>query len=265
MPRTTRVAPQIDYPEADGQPMAEADFQRDVLTYAIEALKRHVRQHDDVYVSGNLLIYYEEGNPRASVAPDVFVVFGVPGHMRRTYLLWQEGKAPDFVLEVTSRSTRRVDQGRKRDLYERLGVLEYWQYDPTADYLEPPLQGLVLSEGRYGESLALERVGGAWRALSPVLGLELCLDGGVLRFHDPLTDARLLSYQETEQARQASEQARQAEAHARQEAEDRLRESEQARQETAVRLAELEARLQALQPSPPPRQPERWAGEGRPC
>ena len=226
MPRTTLVTPQIDYPESDGQPMAEADFQRDVITYAIEALKRHFQERDDIYVSGNLLIYYEEGNRRAAVAPDVFVVFGVPGHARRTYLLWQEGKAPDFVLEVTSQSTRRADQGRKRDLYARLGVAEYWQYDPTGDSLEPPLQGLVLSAGRYGEALALERVSGVWCAFSPVLGLNLRLEGGGLRFHDPLTDIGLPSYQE----------------------------SEQARQEAEARLAALEARLQARQ-SPPPRPP----------
>ena len=72
-----------------------------------------------------------------------------------TYLLWEEGKGPDWVLEVTSWSTRQVDQGRKRDLYARLGVSEYWQYDPTGDYLDPPLQGLVLADGGYGAALAL--------------------------------------------------------------------------------------------------------------
>ncbi len=211
--------------------MAETEFQFNPILNAVGALRVHFRHRQDVYVVGNLLLYYEEGNRAASVAPDVFVVFGVPDHVRRTYLLWQEGKTPDFVLEVTSQSTRQVDQGRKRDLYERLGVSEYWQYDPTADYLDPPLQGLILSDGRYGTALPLERVGRVWRAGSPILGLNLCLDGGVLRFHDPLTDAYLLTHQE---------------------AETRRREAE-------ARLAELEARLQALQQSPPEgsNQPER--------
>ena len=68
-----------------------------------------------MYVSGDLLIYYEEGNPRVSVAPDVFVVFGVEDRMRMNYKVWEEGKGPDFVLEVASPRTWREDVGRKRD------------------------------------------------------------------------------------------------------------------------------------------------------
>ena len=97
MLRSTLATPDLDHPDSDGQPMAETDFQRDVMTYALEALKAHFRKRTDVYVSGGLFIYYKEGNRAAAVAPDVFVVFGVPNHRRRTYLLWQEGKAPDFV------------------------------------------------------------------------------------------------------------------------------------------------------------------------
>jgi hypothetical protein len=189
-----------------------------------------------------LLLYHEEGNRSASVAPDVFVVFGVSNHTRSSYLLWQEPKAPDWVLEVTSRSTRQVDQGKKRDLYARLGIPEYWQYDPTGDYLDPPLQGFALSGGRYDTALALERVDAVWSAFSPVLGLNLRLDGGVLRFHDPLTDEYLLTHLEENRARRMEATARQAEVQARRKAEDRV--------------AELEARLQALQSSPPD-QPER--------
>ena len=222
--------------------MAETDFQRQVMMYAIEALKIHFREREDVYVSGDLFMYYEEGNRAAAVAPDVFVVFGVPRHMRRTYLLWQEGRAPDFVMEVTSDSTREDDQGRKRELYARLGVSEYWQYDPTGDYLAPPLQGFVLSGSLYGAPLPLERVGNVWSAASAVLGLNLRLDAGVLRFHDPLTDAYLLSHEETADRLRESEQTRLAEA--------------QARREAEARLAEVEARLRALQPPTPPEQPD---------
>ena len=208
--------------------MAETDFQRDVMTYAIEALKIHFRQREDVYVSGDLFIYYEEGNRAAAVAPDVFVVFGVPNHLRRTYLLWQEGKTPDFVMEVTSDSTREDDQGRKRELYARLGMTEYWQYDPTGDYLEPPLQGFVLSDGQYDRALALGWTGAVWGAYSPVLGLNLRLDEGVLRFHDPATNEYLLTPLEENRARREAE----------------------------ARLADVEARLRALQQSAPPGRPD---------
>jgi len=67
--------------------MAKSDFQREPLTYAVEALGAYFQRRDDVYVSGNLFIYYEEGNPEAVVAPDVFVVFGAPKHRRSSYML----------------------------------------------------------------------------------------------------------------------------------------------------------------------------------
>ena len=117
----------VDYPSSDGRPMAESDFQLTPLSYARDALRHYFRDRDDVYVSGNLLLYYEEGNPDAKVAPDVFVVLGAPSRDRSSYLLRQEPGAPDFVLEITSRSPYREDQGKKRALYRRLRVREYWQ------------------------------------------------------------------------------------------------------------------------------------------
>lgn len=114
----------VEYPSSDGRPVAESDHRRDSLLYAVDALQHHSRSRSDVYVSGNLLRYYEEGNRSAAVAPDVFVVLGAPKHRRTSFLLWQEPKGPDFVLEVTSRSTRTEDQGTKRELYRRLGFQE---------------------------------------------------------------------------------------------------------------------------------------------
>jgi Uma2 family endonuclease len=242
MTRTAVTTETIDYPDSDGLPMAENDSQRTTMTYAIEALDAHFWEHPDVYVSGNLLMYYEEGNNKVRVAPDIFVVFGTTKHHRSSYLLWQEAKAPDFVMEVASGSTREDDQGRKRDIYARLEVPEYWQYDPTGDYLAPPLQGFLLSDGGYGRALALERVGAVWSVYSPVLGLNLRLHGGVLRFHDPMTDEYLLTPLEENRARQ--------------EAENRFRESEQARREAEARLVDVEARLRALQQSTPPGRPD---------
>src|SRR5437588_10029480 len=97
---TLSPASTIEYPSADGLPMAESDFQRKPLTYAVEALGIYFQQRADVYVSGNMFIYYEEGNPEAVVAPDVFVVFGTAKRERSSYFLWQEPKGPDFILEI---------------------------------------------------------------------------------------------------------------------------------------------------------------------
>ena len=137
MSRSIVPSAPVEYPSGDGKPMAENDVQLAAILYGIGALRVHYQDRTDIYVSGDLLMYYEEGNPRVSVAPDVFVVFGVEARVRKHYLVWEEGKAPDFVLEVASKSTWREDLGRKRDLYARLGVKEYWQYDPTGEYFSP--------------------------------------------------------------------------------------------------------------------------------
>lgn len=226
----------IDYPDSDGQPMAESDFQREPLIYAVESLRIHFRDRPDVYVSGNMFVYYEQGNPKAVVAPDVFVVMGAPSHDRASYKLWQEPKAPDFVLEITSRSTYSEDQGAKRGVYALLGVKEYWQYDPTGDYLEPRLQGLQLIERNYWPLPVQERSGSGLLMHSAVLGLDLRLEEGQLRFHDPATGEPLRSHSEAEFARQAAEQARQ-------DAEARAEEESRQRRALEARLAELEQRL----------------------
>ena len=188
--------------------MAETDHQRTPLSYAIEALRHHFRDRPDVYVSGNLFIYYEDGNPHAVVAPDVFVVLGADRADRSTYRLWEEPKSPDFVLEITSRSTRREDQVNKRDLYRTLGVQEYWQFDPTSDYLKPPLQGLELVARDYRRLPARELADGALALASGVLGLDLRLTDRGLRFHDPQTGEDLPNVAESEQERQRERQAR---------------------------------------------------------
>ncbi len=226
----------VDYPDSDGQPMAESDFQREPLMYAVESLRIHFRDRPDVYVSGNMFVYYEQGNPKAVVAPNVFVVMGAPSHDRASYKLWHEPKAPDFVLEITSKSTYSEDQGAKRGVYALLGVKEYWQYDPTGDYLEPRLQGLQLIERNYWPLPIQERSGTDLRMHSAVLGLDLRLDEGQLRFHDPATGEPLRSHAEAELARQAAEQARQ-------DAEARAEEESRQRRALEARLAELEQRL----------------------
>ena len=223
----------VHYPESNGLPLAETRFQWDSLTYAASALDVHFRDRPEVAVEGNRLLYYVEGDPRLRVAPDVFVVFGVPKRRRRTYLLWEEGKAPDFVLEVTSRSTRRNDQGFKRDLYARLGVREYWLFDPTGDWLDPHLQGHELFDGRY-ERLPPAGIEGGERVFhSTVLGLDVYVDRGEIRFRDPARGRKLLTLEEAELA---------------------LEETELALKEARARIAELEGKPPAeLHPPPRPR------------
>src|SRR4029453_1287894 len=124
----------VHYPESDGKPMAETDIHLDLMFDLIASAAYHFRDARDVYVSGNLLLYYEEGNPGASVAPDVFVVRGVKKGRRRIYKLWEEKKAPLAVIELTSRSTQIEDFGTKKAVYEQIGVKEYFLFDPEAPW-----------------------------------------------------------------------------------------------------------------------------------
>jgi Uma2 family endonuclease len=126
MERITTTAQQIHYPESDGKPMGETDVHIDALIYLREALKDFFRDDPRVYVAGNMLLYYEEGNPAACVAPDVFVVQGVTKGERRTYRLWEEGQAPTVIFEITSRGSRLEDLGTKRAVSAMLGVQEYF-------------------------------------------------------------------------------------------------------------------------------------------
>ena len=125
---STMLSPPLqrnEYPESDGKPLGETDVHRREIAQIIEMLMLFFQSVADVYISGNLMFYYEEGNPGAVVSPDVFVVKGVPQGLRRTYKLWEEKYPPVAVFEITSRSTRLEDKGNKRALYAMLGVREY--------------------------------------------------------------------------------------------------------------------------------------------
>ena len=208
----------VEYPESDGEPLSESDFQLEWIVYLINVLRYFFRQRDDVYVAGNLLIYYEEGYPPSAVAPDVFVVFGVGNHKRKTYRVWEEGQVPHFILEVLSDSTAFTDRGSKKGLYEVLGVQEYFLFDPIGNLLQgSQLQGYQLVNGVYQGIPPRETTNGI-ALTSEVLGLELHTKNDELRLFNTETDQYLLTYEEAESARS----------------------------EAQSRIAELEARLRAL-------------------
>ena len=233
----------VDYPSSDGKPLAENDAQLHAILYAVGALRVRYADRPDVYVSGDLLVYYEEGNRNVSVAPDAFVVFGVEDRLRMSYKVWEEGKGPDFALEVASPNTWREDVERKPGIYAGLGVSEYFLFDPTGEHLSPPLQGHRLVKDRYERLPAVESIDRTLTMHSDVLGLDLRAKGEELRFHDPATGETLLSYAEEHAARREETAARQAaELRAGREAAER-REEAAARRAAEARVAELEARL----------------------
>lgn len=198
--RKRDVIATIEYPETDGEPMAETDLHRRLMMDLIETLEWFFQSKPDVYVSGNLLLYYVEGNPGKRVAPDVFVVRGVSKEPRRIYKLWEEGQVPAVVIELSSRKTWREDLYTKLHLYAQLGVAEYFIFDPEYDYLPEPLVGWRLKSGEYAP---LEVPEG--RVRSNALGLELVDTGQTLRLCDPRTGQFLLTPAEEIEARLRAE------------------------------------------------------------
>ena len=183
MAGTPAKAAGVDYPTSDGKPMAETDWHRDLMMVLIQTLGAFYAADPSVYVSGNLLVFYEPGNRRRHLSPDVFVVKGVGRRQRPNYLIWQEGKGPEVVIELTSRTTREEDIEDKYELYQdTLRVPEYFLFDPLGEYLRPPLQGYRLSRGRYQPIKPVEG-----RLPSKVLGLHLEGFGQDLRLYDPAT------------------------------------------------------------------------------
>jgi Uma2 family endonuclease len=167
--------------------MAETDQHRDLMNALIETLKVRYAARQRVYVSGNLLLFYRPGDRRRHVSPDVFVVKGVDKHDRPNYLLWEEKKGPDVVIELTSSSTRREDLRDKFQLYrDTLHVPEYFLFDPLGDYLEPPLQGYRLRGWEYHPIRPYRG-----RLPSKALGLHLERQGKDLRLYDPSSDCWL--------------------------------------------------------------------------
>jgi Uma2 family endonuclease len=234
-----------DYPDSDGQPMGETPLHIDNLAYLVQMLRSRFERDPQVYIAGNMFVYYVPNNRHRHVSPDVFVVFGIPKSTapeRRRYLVWAEGKAPDVVIELTSESTREQDIDNKKLLYRNLGVREYFLFDPYEEYLHPPLQGHRLIEGEYQPIDAV-----AGRLPSLLLGLHLESSEGFLRLYDPATQSWLPTPPEEHQALLQSEAARQ-------QAEARRAQEEEARRRAEAEVQQLRQEIERLRGQLPPPQ-----------
>lgn len=233
----------IVYPETDGKPLPDGEYQAPIYREIVGTLQTHFSNRPEVHVNGNTMFYYEEGNPRRVISPDCYVAFNVDVERifrNNTYLLWEMGKPPDFVLEIGSPSTRRNDLGPKRDLYARLGVGEYWRFDGTGgDFYREPLVGEYLQDGEYRRFQLHEEPGGMVWGRSPTLNLDLCWDDGRLRCYDPVVGNYLLNWQEERDAKEVAQTAAQT-------AQAATETERAARQSAEDRVAELEAELSRL-------------------
>ena len=200
----------------------------------------------------DLTVPYERGDTTKVLVPDLFVALRAGRRRERiSYRLW-ENPVPDLVIEMLAESTSEADVGSKWRTYERLGVRECFLFDPEGLELPAPLVGYRLRDGRYRPV----RANAAGRLPSRVLGLELHVRAGWLRFRDPGTGEDLPTYDEAEDQRLAAKRiADEAEARARAyEAEAgrlaqrrRADEAEADRAAEKRRAAEAEARAEAAE------------------
>ena len=212
-----KTKPTIYYPETDHQPIPDGEYQVPLLVQVCSTLSVHFSKIPGARVNGNVFLYYEEGNPRRTVAPDCYVAFDLAPEafqsLRRhnTYLIWEVGKPPDFVLEIGSPSTKRTDLVVKRAVYASIGVSEYWRYDQSGgSFYGEPLVGERLVDGEYQRLPLSEDANGRVWAYSPMLNLLLYWYDGELRYWDPVAKERLLSHAEEHAARLAAERRIQA-------------------------------------------------------
>ncbi|MDZ7361950.1 MAG: Uma2 family endonuclease [candidate division KSB1 bacterium] len=185
--------------------MAETDRHRDLMIALLHALKEYFRKTLRVYVSGNIFVYYRDENGGLQpVSPDIFVVRGVAKKERRVYKIEDEGKAPEVVIELISRATTVEDYVTKRHIYARLGVKEYFIFDPYREVQPSALAGFRLENNDYVPMTAA-RHNGSLHLRSKILGLELRVEKGQLRLYDQKTGKRLRTPEETEANLKAAE------------------------------------------------------------
>jgi Uma2 family endonuclease len=174
----------IIYPESDGQPMADNTLQWECIATLKNGFEELFKDRDDVFVAGDLLWYPVEGDPKTRVAPDTMIVFGRPKGHRGSYRQWEEDNIPpQVVFEVLSPGNTPEEMARKFKLYERLGVLEYYVYDPGEVEAEVRIAAL--------EGWQRAEAGRPFEAITPMSGWRSQWLGVTFRF-TPLDGMRII-------------------------------------------------------------------------
>jgi Uma2 family endonuclease len=181
------------YPSGDGEPMAETPIHVLAIILLYEAIQDFFRDRPDIYIASNMFWYWEEGNPAARRAPDVMVIPGVSRADRRSFFSWKEnGTVPAVIFEIASEKTWQENLEEKRREYERLGVKEYFVFDPEAVYVRPPLRGFRLAK----EAYRAVKAAADGHLASKQLGLHLKAEGRMLRLSDAETGEQVLTREE---------------------------------------------------------------------
>jgi Uma2 family endonuclease len=197
---TLPTAEVVDYPESDGEPLAESTLQLDWLVLLFDGLEAQFRDAENILVTADLFWYPVKGDPKTVIAADVMVAFGRPKQPRRSYLQWnEEGIAPQVTFEIRSPSNTRKNLQAAFKFYERYGVEEYYLYDPWSDTLE----------GWRRSRKKLSRIGEMNGWVSPRLGIRFEMQSDGLHVFGTDGQEFLMSRERARRQEQALEKGRQ--------------------------------------------------------
>jgi Uma2 family endonuclease len=219
----------IFYPSSDGEPLAETSVHADAIINTVVALRQYLAGKSAIVLADQFL-YYAQGYPRLRVAPDVMVIYDVPPGARDNYKIWEEGQVPLVIFEMTSQGTREQDISFKKTLYEQLGVLEYWLFDPKGEWIPEQLRGYRLIRQEY-ELITDKR--------SEALQLRLEIDEQLIAFYKQDTGEKLLAPGELVEALQQ-------EILAREQAEERAKQAEERAKQAELQVERLKEQLRSL-------------------
>ena len=186
-------------------------------TGSVYLLIKHLGNPETTLVAGE---HYLAPHPTTSLSglhyPDLLIAFGVdPARYSASnaYVISEQGKPPDFVLEIASRKTGRIDTGVKRRNYAALGIPEYWRFDETGEFHRSRLAGDRLADGGYAALEIEELANGVLQGYSAALDLHLRWESGQLGWHDPATGRRIVTFDDLQlRAERAEARVRQLEA-----------------------------------------------------
>ena len=203
--------------EEEQEPLPLNTRQIVAIVDGLDCLQRHLRGRRDAFVGSDQVVYWDPAYhvrpdwERRPVAPELYVAFGVASRQRSSYVVWEEGKPPDFVLDVAPPWRLSEEDEDKRDAYAKMGVPECFLYRPE-ETPAPTLEGFELRDGSY-EPLPEETLpAGAAGVRSKALGLCLCMRppsaeplDAALRWYDPATGSFLPSRHELAADKQQAE------------------------------------------------------------
>ncbi len=234
----------IDYPSGDGKPLAETFVHVYAILMTLEVLKQFL-EGQQATVLANQFMYYVQDKKSLRVAPDVMVIFGVQPGGRDSYVIEQEGAVPSVVFEMTSKSTKNEDKGKKKNLYARLGVQEYWLFDPKGEWIKEKLEGYRLihveEEGNF-----VNRYVPITDARSQALALRLVVEGSLIGFYRLDNGEKLLIPSELAAELKRTSLALEQERQRADQADSRLEQERQKTAQAEQRVAMLAEQLRAL-------------------